>query len=144
MGCRAARREGFTLIELMIVVSIIGILAAVAIPKFAELVRKSGEGQTRGQLGAIRSALSIYYSDMEGLYPRKLESLTIGAKYLSALPRAKTPGYHADTSSVEVKGGAPRDRGGWYYSDDAADDDFGTASVNCTHTDTKGTAWSSY
>src|SRR5208283_2153157 len=65
----AARMSGFTLIELMIVVSIIGILAAIAIPKFADLLRKAREGQLKAQLGTLRSALSIYYSDMEGLYP---------------------------------------------------------------------------
>src|SRR5882672_3443266 len=92
-------RKGFTLIELMIVVAIIGILAAIAIPKFAELIRKSSEGASKGNLGSLRSAMSIYYGDMEGQYPRNLLALTISGKYLSEVPAAKTPNYHADSSS---------------------------------------------
>ena len=61
--------KGFTLIELMIVVAIIGILAAIAIPQFANLVAKSQEGRCKANLGTIRSALSIYYGDLEGNYP---------------------------------------------------------------------------
>ncbi len=62
-------KKGFTLIELMIVVAIIGILAAIAIPKFADLIKKSKEGATKGSLGALRSALTIYYGEQEGVYP---------------------------------------------------------------------------
>ena len=62
-------KKGFTLIELMIVVAIIGILAAIAIPKFADLIKKSKEGSTKGSLGALRSALTIYYGEQEGVYP---------------------------------------------------------------------------
>ena len=62
-------KKGFTLIELMIVVAIIGILAAIAIPKFADLIKKSKEGATKGSLGALRSALTIYYGEQEGIYP---------------------------------------------------------------------------
>jgi len=87
-------KKGFTLIELMIVVAIIGILAAIAIPQFAQLISKSQEGATKGNLGTIRSALSIYYGDTEGRYPEEgsgLASLTTGAKYLASLPAANLP-----------------------------------------------------
>src|SRR5206468_6229263 len=90
--------SGFTLIELMIVVAIIGILAAIAIPKFANLIRKSSEGASKGNVGSIRSALSIYYGDMEGQYPADMASLTVAGKYLSSVPSAKAPNYHSDTS----------------------------------------------
>ena len=74
--------QGFTLIELMIVVAIIGILAAVAIPKFADLVIKSKEATVKGQLGSVRSAVSIYYGDTEGVNPANLLALTTQGRYL--------------------------------------------------------------
>src|SRR5213078_2584689 len=95
-------RKGFTLIELMIVVAIIGILAAIAIPKFAELIRKSSEGASKGNLGALRSAMSIYYGDMEGTYPANMTALTIGGKYLTVVPPAKAPNYHADGATEHL------------------------------------------
>ena len=103
--------SGFTLIELMIVVAIIGILAAIAIPKFAELIRKSSEGASKGNLGSIRSALSIYYGDLEGLYPSEMASLTISGKYLATVPNAKAPNYHSDGAASE-EDAAPSDATG--------------------------------
>jgi prepilin-type N-terminal cleavage/methylation domain-containing protein len=143
-GLKSSKRaSGFTLIELMIVVAIIGILAAIAIPKFAELIRKSNEGASKGNLGSIRSALSIYYGDMEGQYPADMAALTVAGKYLSTVPNAKVPNYHADVSAV-LAAIAPNDGAGWVYNNTSTDPNLGTVWVNCTHTDTKGTIWSAY
>lgn len=64
------RSFGFTIIELMLVSAIIGLLASIAIPKFANLIDKSRESTLKGSLGSLRSALEIYYVDNEGIYPK--------------------------------------------------------------------------
>jgi len=139
------KRGGFTLIELMIVVAIIGILAAIAIPKFADLIRKSNEGQTKGNLGSVRSALSIYYGDQEGIFPATPLALTINGDYIDMIPNAKTPNYHADGSTFLLNTVANMtDAGQWAYDNTPATANFGNLFVNCSHTDTKSTRWSTY
>ena len=158
-------KKGFTLIELMIVVAIIGILAAIAVPKFADLINKSKDGATRGTLSAIKGALQIYYGDNEGAYPvtdagGALEVALI-PKYLAEIKPAKLPGTtHGDSNGVVYNSAAAAvsDAGGWYYYDDnSVALTWGNVVVNCTHEDVKNasltatsepghvfTAWSTY
>ncbi|MBI5597905.1 MAG: DUF2330 domain-containing protein [Elusimicrobia bacterium] len=114
---------------------------------FSNLIRKSNEGATRGNLGQIRGALSIYYGDKDGLYPAELDALTktgkSGLPYLEKIHAAKTPPHHPDSSQVRY-GKDIDDSGGWLYNNLKGDGDFGELRVNCTHTDTKGSAWDSY
>jgi len=99
--------------------------------------------QTKGRLGAIRSALSIYYGDHEGIqYPATLNLLTVGGKYLSSLPVAQTR-KHKNSNRVTF-GSVPTDAGGWLYENDPESPKYGGLIVNCTHKDTKGNVWTTY
>lgn len=142
-------RKGVTLIELLIVVAIIGLLAAVAIPKYGDLLEKANLGATLGNLGALRSALSIYY----GTYleqPKSINPLAEPqfAKVLSGeVPyvKARYPygaespyGNLVSTSSVRMV--IPSTSGqGWFYNN--AD---GYIMVNSIQNDMKGQPYTSY
>jgi prepilin-type N-terminal cleavage/methylation domain-containing protein len=59
----AARRKGFSLIELVIVVVIIGIIAAIAIPKMSKGSAGAGDSALKGNLAVMRSAVELYNSE---------------------------------------------------------------------------------
>jgi len=58
-------RRGFTLVELMIVVAIIGILAAIAIPNFLSFRMKAKTSEAKSNLGAIRGTEIAYFAEWE-------------------------------------------------------------------------------
>jgi type IV pilus assembly protein PilA len=57
------RQKGFTLIELMIVIAIIGILAAIAIPQFVSYRQKGYNTQAKAELKSFYTACQAYFSD---------------------------------------------------------------------------------
>jgi prepilin-type N-terminal cleavage/methylation domain-containing protein len=145
-------KKGFTLIELMIVVAIIGILAAVAIPRFSDMLEKAREGATKGNVGAIKSAISIYYGDNTGAWPWSIDVTQAGAsfftKYLDNIPPVKVThpnggkqlsGTSRAVLLVIVTATIDTATDGWKYNQTAGD-----VWVNNSQTDTKNVQYSMY
>jgi len=75
---------GFTLVELMIVMTIIGILSAIAIPSFIRSVQKAKEAVLKEDLHTMRNAIDSYTVDKEKA-PQSLDDL-VQAGYLKTMP----------------------------------------------------------
>ena len=89
------KQEGFTLIELMIVVAIIGILAAIAIPNFLQYQMKSKQSEAKVNLNAIKTS-EISFQAEKGCYLGVPAVSGIGAP---ALPLKSNPSPWPDTAA---------------------------------------------
>lgn len=78
-------QQGFTLIELMIVVAIIGILAAVALPAYTDYTKRAKVSEIMLAASAVRTSISEYVSDKNALPPDTYEIATQESKYVSGV-----------------------------------------------------------
>ena len=132
------RRGGFTLIELMIVVAIIGILAAIAIPNFLrfQLKAKSSEGKTN--LAAIRTAEESFFAEYGRYVSAEQSPATIAQNQKTNFSHNGGAG-----TGFDVVGWEPEGQVYFNYSSNspATADEFTAAAVADIDADDTGQTW---
>jgi len=103
------KKLGFTLVELMVVLTVIALLLSVVVPDYVGRVRHSEETVLHENLALLRDALDKHYADA-GKYPGSLDEL-VTKRYLRSIP--PDPFTHSPTTWVAVPPG-DTNRGGVY------------------------------
>ena len=121
---RRFNQAGFTLVELVIIIAVLGVLAAVAIPKYSNITSESKEAAARGALGGLRSGVTIFYANQAvttgtAVWPTLNQLSTAGVVMEQSLPA--NPYQHPDSAADSVvtgvtKGTTVGTRGGWAYN----------------------------
>jgi general secretion pathway protein G len=84
VDCRLRSQRGFTLLELLVVMTIIGILAAIAVPSLRDSPKRAREATLRADLFTFRSVIDQYKGD-KGNFPVDLETL-VKENYMRKIP----------------------------------------------------------
>jgi general secretion pathway protein G len=98
---------GFTLIELMVVLTVIGLLLSVVVPDYVGRMKRAEEAALQENLAVMRDALDKHYADA-GSYPAALEDL-VAKRYLRSVP--SDPFTRSNTSWVAVPPADPKKGG---------------------------------
>ncbi|OYY49358.1 MAG: type II secretion system protein G [Methylophilales bacterium 28-44-11] len=83
-GSYTQRKMGFTLVELLVVLSILALLLSLAYPKYFSSVERAQDAALKQTLNTVREGIDKYYADT-GKYPDSLEEL-VEKKYINKLP----------------------------------------------------------
>ena len=145
-------KRGFTLIELVIVIAILGILALYAVPKYQGLIEEARSSEARAQLGTVRSAMGIYYAKNHGVYPATLDGTIFAEDAVPEVEVTLSSGAvdrhntvtTAGTQDGTITAAEITDVGGWMYDVSAAKDKADVR-INSTDVDTiTGKNWYEY
>lgn len=69
LGKESKKKGGFTLVELMVVIIIVGILAAAAVPIYSAFVKKARVSEAKASIGTIRAAEEVYWAENAAYLP---------------------------------------------------------------------------
>lgn len=117
------KRSAFSLVELVVVVLIIGILAAVAAPRMFDTAGDARDAATKASLGIVRDSIELYKAQ-NGSYPTNANFTTaIGPYIKGTFPKVQTtqvPGTNQNNSVASNAGNpitAPTGTQGWAYNE---------------------------
>jgi general secretion pathway protein G len=158
----SARRQAFTLIEILIVVVILGILAAIVIPQFTNASLTARENTMKDELRYLRSQITVYkaqhndrmpgpdeagfidqltkYSDIQGNTSDTNDSTYKFGPYLSKMPSNPLSGKTDIKFAASTSDMTPDDTTGWIY---LPGDPFQII-ANTSASDANGTPYASY
>ncbi len=97
-------QKGFTLIELMIVVAIIGILASIAVPQYQDYVARSKVTSLYSSMAATKTLLAGYYSD-EGVMPLGSSDAVGKVEFDAIISGVNQSPYANSTAAITAPGG---------------------------------------
>jgi type II secretory pathway pseudopilin PulG len=143
------RNAGWTLVELMLTVGIMVTLSTVVAVKFGEMMDKAKEGATKGNVGLIMAAISVYYGETNGLFPDDITAEQFKI-FLKKVPKVlvthQNSGYQllgsvntVTTISVTAYSPIATNTDGWRYNRKT-----GNIWVNNSQTDLAGKSYSMY
>ena len=123
------RKTGFTMIELLIVISIIAILAAAIIPNFIGFDTEARVAATKSNLDTLRTRITLYRAK-EGGYPASLDDLLthsysdagVQKPYLQKMPPELVSSKKGSNATRVQRSDDPlTSEGGWVYKTDSAE-----------------------
>lgn len=108
-------QKGFTLMELMIVIAIIGVLVAIALPKMAKSTHTAEVATAKANIRTVMGALEVYAADHDGKYPadadvKKDDGTGLVKTYLKKWPDGIT--YAKTTDGYTLTSDVPKTSGG--------------------------------
>ncbi len=140
-GCKG----GFTLVELLVVIVVLAILAAIVLPKFVDSSLRSKESALKSDLKLLRNAVNLFYADT-GYYPAQLSDLTSTAAPAKGVDSA---GAQKDITATDYHGpylqevpDDPVSAAAFTYNTTAPN--VGEVTSSATGNATDGTAYSSW
>ncbi|MEM7166056.1 MAG: type II secretion system protein [Planctomycetota bacterium] len=101
------KQGGFTLIELVMVIVIIGVLSAIIVPNFLDYVGRSEAATTKANLAVLRNAIQTFRSENSGSWPAA-DLSNLAPTYIAVIP---ADGEEESNDVVNAQDGL----GGWHW-----------------------------